>query len=62
MPNTLRTEESIFAEALDKSSGEERAAFLDGACSDDPGSRETIELPGPPIGSPSSDTNEAALF
>jgi len=43
MPNTLRTEESIFAEALDKSSPEQRAAFLDGACRDDAALRERVE-------------------
>src|SRR5208337_646584 len=34
MPKTLRSEESIFAEALDKKSPEERAAFLDDVCDD----------------------------
>jgi serine/threonine protein kinase len=43
MPNTPRTEESIFAEALDKSSPDERAAFLDRACGDDPALRERVE-------------------
>ena len=35
MPTTPRTEESIFAEALEKQSPEERAAFVDGACGHD---------------------------
>jgi hypothetical protein len=43
MPDTRRTEESIFGEALDKSFPEERAKFLDRACGGDPTLRERIE-------------------
>jgi serine/threonine protein kinase len=43
MPTTARTEESVFAEALDKRSPEERAAFLDGACGSDAALRARVE-------------------
>jgi WD40 repeat protein/serine/threonine protein kinase len=43
MPQSPRTEESIFAEALDRSSAEERRAFLDGACGGDAELRERVE-------------------
>jgi WD40 repeat protein/serine/threonine protein kinase len=43
MPTTTRTEESIFAEALNKSSPEERATFLEGACGADAALRARIE-------------------
>jgi WD40 repeat protein/serine/threonine protein kinase len=43
MPETQRTDESIFAEALGKSSPGERAAFLDQVCGADRAWRERIE-------------------
>src|ERR671937_2803915 len=43
MPTTMRSEESIFAEALEKRSPEERAAFLDGACGHDAALRARLE-------------------
>ena len=43
MPTSTRTEESIFAEALEKRSPEERAAFLDGACGPDAALRARVE-------------------
>jgi serine/threonine protein kinase len=43
MPTTPRTEESIFAEALDKRSPYELALFLDGACGSDAALRARIE-------------------
>ena len=43
MPITTRTEESIFAEALDKRTPEECAAFLDSACGSDADLRARIE-------------------
>jgi serine/threonine protein kinase/WD40 repeat protein len=43
MPTSVRTEESIFTEALDKRSPEERAAFLDGACGSDAVLRARVE-------------------
>ena len=43
MPISARTEESIFAEALDKRSTEELAAFLDGACGSDAALRARVE-------------------
>jgi eukaryotic-like serine/threonine-protein kinase len=43
MPTTPRTEESIFAEALDKRSPDELAAFLDGACGSDAALRARVE-------------------
>ena len=43
MPTTPRTEASIFAEALDKRSPDERAAFLDGACGSDAALRARVE-------------------
>jgi WD40 repeat protein/serine/threonine protein kinase len=42
MLNALRTEESIYAEALDKASPQERVAFLDSACGADPALRERV--------------------
>jgi WD40 repeat protein/serine/threonine protein kinase len=43
MPATTRSEESIFAEVLNKRSPEERAAFLDGACGSDAALRARVE-------------------
>ena len=43
MPTIARNEESIFAEALDKRSAEEREAFLDAACGSDAVLRARIE-------------------
>src|SRR3954469_10373980 len=43
MPTTPQTEESIFAEALDKPSVTERTAFLDAACGDDANLRSRVE-------------------
>src|SRR5262245_39210374 len=43
MPKTLRTEESIFAEALDKGSSQECAAFLDSVCGTDAALRARVE-------------------
>src|SRR5215471_8743871 len=43
MPTSARTEESIFAEALDKRSPDELAAFLDGACASDAALRARVE-------------------
>src|SRR5262245_13204353 len=43
MPPTPRTEEAIFAEAAEKPSPAERAAFLDAACGGDVALRERIE-------------------
>src|SRR5215471_8876385 len=43
MPTSARTEESIFAEALDKRSPEELLAFLDGACGSDAALRARVE-------------------
>jgi serine/threonine protein kinase len=43
MPIAPQTEESIFAEALDKPSLTERAAFLDAACGDDAELRARVE-------------------
>src|SRR5688500_14133743 len=43
MPETPRTEESIFAQALAKASPLERAAFLDAACANDQALRERVE-------------------
>src|SRR6516165_2965869 len=43
MPETRRTDESIFAEALRRSSPGERAAFLDQVCGADQAWRERIE-------------------
>src|SRR5215831_16822923 len=43
MPTSTRTEESIFAEALDKRSPDELAAFLDGACASDAALRARVE-------------------
>jgi eukaryotic-like serine/threonine-protein kinase len=47
MPSSRRSEKSIFAEALDKRSAEERAAFLDGACGPDAALRARVEKPTP---------------
>ncbi len=38
-----RTEESIFAEALDQSSPDKRAAFVNAACGDDAGMQARVE-------------------
>ncbi|HMF11597.1 MAG TPA: protein kinase [Gemmataceae bacterium] len=43
MPTSARTEESIFAEALDKRSPDELAAFLDGVCASDAALRARVE-------------------
>src|SRR5262245_45160203 len=43
MPISARTEESIFAEALDKRSPNELAAFLDGACGSDAALRARVD-------------------
>jgi eukaryotic-like serine/threonine-protein kinase len=43
MPISARTEESIFAEALDKRSPDELAAFLDGACGSDAALRARVD-------------------
>jgi eukaryotic-like serine/threonine-protein kinase len=43
MPTTARTEESIFAEALQKGSPEERVAYLDKACVNDAALRARVE-------------------
>ena len=43
MPTAAQSEESIFAEALDKPSLPERVAFLDAACGDDADLRARVE-------------------
>src|SRR5262249_22133585 len=43
MPKSPRTEESIFADALDKGSAEERAAYLDDVCGTDAALRARVE-------------------
>jgi serine/threonine protein kinase len=43
MPNTLRTEESIFAAALEKGSPQERVAYLEDACRNDGALRVRVE-------------------